>query len=136
MEIKFMWDQNMSVNDDIIDSQHKQLLNQINILLDVIFNEKDISVIKETVMFLDQYISGHLKYEEEYMTKHMYPEFSEHKKVHENFNEKYAEFKTRLETSGPTKEIFSEVETFLGNWWIHHIGHEDKKYAQFIKENE
>lgn len=41
----------MSVNDEIIDSQHKQILNQINILLDAVFNEKDISIIKKLLIF-------------------------------------------------------------------------------------
>lgn len=136
MEIKFKWTSDISVNDEIIDAQHKELLNQINILLDAVFNEKDISIVKETVNFLENYIHGHLEYEEEYMERHFYPELSHHKEIHDKFNQRYTEFKNRLEISGPTKEMFSEVETFLGNWWIHHIGHEDRKYAEFIKENE
>lgn len=135
MNIKFQWTEEMSVNDPIIDTQHKELLNQVNVLLDVIFEHKDSSAIQETVDFLDKYINGHLKYEEEYLAKHMYPDLSEHKEVHEGFIEKYEEFKKRLELSGPTPEMFAEVETFLGDWWIHHIGHEDKKYAEFIESN-
>src|SRR3989338_344706 len=136
MQIKFEWTPEMSVNDETIDSQHRELLKQINILLDVIFEEKEINTLRETVDFLSKYIKNHLEYEEKYMEQHMFPEIREHTEIHHKFSEKYEGFKNRMEMSGQSREMFSEVETFLGDWWVHHIGHEDKKYAQFIKENE
>jgi len=135
MDIEFQWTEEMSVNNPTIDAQHKQLLKQVNILLDVILNQKNISIIKETVVFLDKYITGHLKYEEEYLAENMYPDLSEHQEIHKNFIKKYEELKESLEISGPTIEMFSEVETFLGEWWVNHIGTEDKKYAEFIESN-
>ena len=65
MQIKFEWTPEMSVNDETIDSQHRELLKQINILLDVIFEEKEINTLRETVDFLSKYIKNHLKFGEE-----------------------------------------------------------------------
>jgi len=133
--MKFEWTQNISVNDEIIDNQHKKLLNQINLLLEAIIEEKSISIVKETISFLDSYISDHLKYEEEYMQKNFYPDTQKHAEIHGNFIKKYKEFKTNLDAAGPSKELLLEIQSFLGSWWIEHIGTEDKKYADFIKQN-
>lgn len=44
--------------------QHRQLLNQINVLLSAIVNGIEENVVNEAVIFLGQYIDGHIKYEE------------------------------------------------------------------------
>ncbi len=136
MEIKFEWTPEISVNDEIIDNQHKKLLAKVNELLSAILDKKDNAVIGEIISFLGEYAKEHLLYEEGYMLEHLYPDFEEHKKIHEHFVDKYQEFENRFKKVGYTDDMSREVESFLGNWWLHHIGHEDKKYADFIEENE
>lgn len=133
MYIKFKWTPSMSVNDTTIDEQHKRLLNQLNVLLRVVFERKNKEIIREAVAFLSEYIESHLRYEEDYLAEHSYPRLQEHKEAHHYFETKYEEFKVKLEEEGPTDKILLEIESFLGTWWIEHIGHEDKKYADLFK---
>lgn len=136
MQIKFEWTPSISVNNEIIDSQHKELLKKINELLTAILEKRGQEIIEGIVRFLGEYIEGHLRYEEEYMEKHLYPELKEHKEIHNKFVERYNDFEEKIKLGIISVEMSHDVEVFLGEWWINHIGHEDKRYADFIKEND
>jgi len=51
-----------------------------------------------------------------------------------NKAKKYNDFENRFNENGYSLEMLQEVETFLGDWWVKHIGQEDKKYADYIRE--
>jgi hemerythrin len=131
MNMTFAWTPDISVGDEVLDNQHKQLLENLNKLFRAMI-DCDTSVVANSLAFLDSYIFEHLSYEEGYMKRYNYPEFESHKKLHENFITKYNAFKERVQAHGPSEELVFEMENFVGNWWLSHIGHEDKKYAQFV----
>lgn len=134
MKYLFEWTADMSVNETNIDSQHKELLNQMNILMSAIINRMEINVTENAMKFLGQYIEGHLKYEEEYMLKNNYPDLDKHKLEHKDFIDNFLKLKSKRLYDVPVNDIVSEIEIFLGNWLITHIGHTDQKYASYIKE--
>jgi hemerythrin len=75
------------------------------------------------------YANTHFKNEEIYMASVGFPGIEEHKKEHEAFLSKAAEFYNKY-TSG--KLILSlEVTNFIKDWITHHIKSEDKQYAIF-----
>jgi hemerythrin-like metal-binding protein len=92
-------------------------------------NTKDV---EEAINFFDDYIKDHLVYEENYMLSNNYPDFFGHKNLHEDFIEKYNLFKSQLKSGVPANVLIMDVETYIGNWWLNHIGIEDKKYDIFI----
>jgi len=134
MQIKFEWTPEISVNDEVIDNQHKKLLRKINELLGAVSEGKGSEVIEDAINFLGDYIEEHLKYEEKYMEEHSFPELKEHKEIHNQFVKKYKEFKEKFKENNSSESLFLEIETFLGDWWLNHISVDDKKYAVFIKE--
>ncbi|OGD66698.1 hypothetical protein A2442_00225 [Candidatus Campbellbacteria bacterium RIFOXYC2_FULL_35_25] len=134
MEIKFEWTPSMSVGNKIIDEQHKKLLEKINELLTSIEEEQENEVIGKIISFLGDYINEHLRYEEKYMAENFYPDLKDHRRIHGYFVEKYNDFENRFNENGYSLEMLQEVETFLGDWWVKHIGQEDKKYADYIRE--
>ncbi len=55
----------MSVGEDMIDSQHKKLLAQINKLMEILSSlDADMVSLRETIHFLYTYIKEHFVYEE------------------------------------------------------------------------
>ena len=136
MKYLFEWTPAMSVGDEIIDKQHQRLLNELNVLISNLFAGSADVIIGDAVSFLSKYIKEHLLYEEKYMEEHKYPEIDFHKSLHRGFMDQYEVFKKRLSEGAPKKELILEIEEYIGSWWIHHIGVEDKKYAVFIQENE
>lgn len=136
MKYLFEWTPSISVNDSTIDAQHQRLLGQVNTLLSYIVSEKNDAIVIDAVNFLDRYINEHLAYEEKYMKDHNYPGIELHIKYHENFIEHYKDFKNKL-LGGVSRETLAlEIEQYIGNWWLEHIGHEDHKYAEYIKTHE
>ena len=136
MKYTFEWTPAISVGDAKIDGQHQKLLGQVNTLLSYIISEKNDAIITEAISFLDKYINDHLTYEEFYMEEHKYPGLEEHKKYHGDFIEKYLDFKNRHDAGVSPESLALEIEEYIGNWWLNHIGKEDHKYAEYIKEHE
>ncbi|PID52257.1 MAG: hypothetical protein CR972_03160 [Candidatus Moraniibacteriota bacterium] len=132
MDIKFTWTEDMSVHNNVIDTQHKELFKKINELLDVIINDNAEDVVEDMVHFFKQYVEGHLRYEENFLADIGYPETAEHAAQHAEFVKRYKEFKERLDASDDKTKMVMEMENFMGNWLRDHIQEEDKKYATFI----
>lgn len=139
MEVK--WVKSMSVNEENIDGQHKNLLNQIYIIRRLISgSDINMGLLREAVHFLYEYIKEHLSYEEGYMQKHNYPDFENHKKIHVEFIKFYDGFLKELRdrakskdfSSMDLKELMTKIEEHLASWWINHINKTDQKYAKFI----
>ena len=135
MKYLFEWTPEISVGDEKIDGQHQRLLGQVNTLLSYIVSEKNDAIVIDAVSFLDKYISEHLAYEEQYMTEHKYPDIENHIKYHKDFIEHYKTFKERLNAGVSRESLALDIEQYIGNWWLDHIGKEDKKYADFVKEH-
>ena len=132
MAIHFEWTEDISVGNEIIDGQHKRLLDQINKILDEIFSGVDHEKVKEAIQFLDKYIQEHFTYEETYMTNINYPHLIEHKNLHHEFIQKYYKFKEDFNTGINKELLMEEVESYIGLWWVNHIGKEDKKYQLYL----
>lgn len=135
MTLYFKWKEDMSVGEVNIDHQHEQLLEQLNKVIDsMVFGVKSKEA-KEAIDFFDKYFKEHFSYEEEYMSKHNYPEIIEHKKKHQEFIDKYLIFKEKLDKGVNESNLITEIEIYLGKWWIEHIGIEDQKYHFYINKN-
>lgn len=132
----FSWTAELSVGDDVIDAQHQGLFRETNKLLNTIIDGvPDRDKIREITMFLDTYITEHFSFEEAYMLSNKYPGIEEHRTLHQNFIEQYTLLKAKIDTQQPTSESLFALENFLGQWLVHHIGTEDKKYYQYIESH-
>ncbi len=136
MNVQFAWNVSMSVNDKKLDDQHKQLLEQVNSLLEALAGGKNnLIVIEQTLGFLDRYIEEHFADEERYMEEHQYPRLEEHRALHAGFIEHYKQMKERIYTFASVDEMLIDLEVHLGRWWIDHIGGADKDYAAYVREH-
>jgi hemerythrin-like metal-binding protein len=132
MKYLFEWTPEISVGEAKIDEQHKRLLGQTNTLLSYVIAEKNDAIVIDAVYFLDKYINEHFVYEEQYMAEHKFPEIKEHIKHHADFIEHYKSFKEKLLAGVSRESLALEIEQYIGNWWLEHIGKEDHKYGVFI----
>lgn len=139
------WTQAMSVHEATIDKQHKNLLNQIEKIRELISTEKDIDMdaVREAMHFLYTYAHEHISYEEGYLKQYNYPEFEKHKKAHNNFIQFYddfqKEFKEKFQAKGfsssELKQLIKKIEEYLAMWWVGHIEQVDSKYAKYIAKH-
>jgi len=135
----FEWTPELSVNEEIIDMQHQQLLGEINALFQALSQSSPkLEKVNQFVFYLEKYVTDHLVYEEKYMQEHGYPVFPEHKVMHEGFVEFYNAFKKDLAENGPIPELALKVQKFIGEWWINHIkkdGYKQKMKYMLVQEN-
>ena len=134
MEIRFLWTEDMSVNNDVLDMQHQQMFRKINELLEAIVNETGEDVVEEMVVFFKEYMDQHFKYEEKYLVDNGYPEAESHKQKHEVFVAKYYELKEKLQDGVDPNRVVLEIENFMGSWLMQHILIEDHVYARYFNE--
>ena len=62
-----------------------------------------------------------------------YPKMREHVELHLYFREKIAELKQEVAENGASLAVISNANSFLVDWFLHHIREKDREIAQYIK---
>ncbi len=128
----FIWKDEMSVNVEEIDQQHKKLVSMINELHKAMKEGKSKVVLGDIIKGLLDYTKVHFGTEEKYFDKFGYPESEAHIKEHNDFVKKVQEFQKQFEEGKSLLSI--EILNFLKDWLYHHIMGTDKKYSKFFND--
>lgn len=126
----FQWTPDLSVNIKEIDTQHKKLIDLINLLHDSMKTGKGKDVMGKVLKELTDYTVYHFNTEEKLFEKHGYPEYLQHKRMHDDLTKQVKDIKSRFEAGQVT--ITVEVMSFLKDWLNNHIRQSDKKYSAFL----
>lgn len=129
----YQWTKELETGNSTIDSQHRQLIDQINMLLDACAGGQGRSMVSETMDFLNRYIIKHFDDEEKMQIRYEYPDYPNHKKYHEEFKKVVSEIQRDLVSDGPTIPIVARVNSSIAGWLISHIKREDVRVAEHIK---
>ncbi len=125
-----MWDDTLKVNIQIIDDQHKNLIDMLNKLYNVAQTDDSKENLAPIFESLVNYTVEHFTTEEELFEKYNYPEFDDHREEHESLKKQVLDFKTEFDKGSQT--ITFELLDFLRKWLTHHILGTDKKYSEFL----
>jgi hemerythrin len=128
----FYWKDEYSVSIEEIDRQHKTLVEMINELHSSMLSGKGKDVLGPIFKGLVEYTTTHFKTEEDLMSRHLYPELTEHKEKHTFFINKINDYATQFESGNLLISI--ELMNFLKDWLISHIAGMDKKYSSFFSD--
>ncbi|MFW9926233.1 MAG: bacteriohemerythrin [Candidatus Thorarchaeota archaeon] len=131
---KIEWDDSLSVGVDLIDEQHKMLIQRIKDLSDVVNLSRGAVEIGKTLGFMIDYTDFHFSTEEKHMTALSYPDFDAHKMQHEEFKSTLNEMVMEFEEDGATAQLSKWVNQYLINWLVNHIKSIDTKLSAFLKE--
>ncbi len=127
------WDDSLSVGVDLIDEQHKMLIQRIKDLSDAVNSSRGAGQIGKTLGFMIDYTNFHFSTEEKHMTELGYPGFDIHKQQHEEFKTTLNDMVTEFEEDGATAQLGEGVNTYLINWLIKHIKSIDTKFGEFLQ---
>jgi hemerythrin len=134
MDNKWIWNSKLETGIKIIDEQHMTLVDMVNRLMTELNAGKRDFVVSETIDFLEAYILLHFT-EEEILQKNIkFTFYDEHKKIHEDFTNRFLIIKSDFEKYGVNPDITLRLSEFVADWLIDHICIEDKKIADFINE--
>ena len=121
----------LSVNIDFLDEQHKELIKIINALHEAACQEHSEINCKDIIDQLKDYIKYHFATEERLMQKFDYPYTQEHIQEHDDFIAKVLEFQFQLQNED--RDITNDLLAFLKKWLTGHIQGSDKKYSPYLK---
>ena len=129
------WSDNLTIGVEVIDDQHKTLiehLNKVSVALESNQGEKEVA---NTLDFLIKYTDYHFSKEEEYMEKYNYPGLAEQKEKHEIYKQLLNKMEQEFIEDGASKMLASSIDTLLMNWLTKHIEGIDLKFGQFLQDN-
>ena len=126
------WQDSYSVGINLVDEQHKHLINLTNKLFDACMAGKDKSknVFFDTIREAVDYVSYHFSTEEKVMAEVSYPHYGKHRQEHAYFVREVFK-KADDYNSGRLFAPLSFVY-FLRDWILHHIAISDKKMGDYL----
>ena len=127
------WSDKYSVNNFLLDSQHKKLIAIINELHTAMKVARGNEIMQTIFDELIWYTKEHFRTEEQIMQKFNYPAFNEHKAEHEKLTEEV--LKLQKDYKEGKSLITMDTMNFLKSWLINHIEGTDKKYKDKITGN-
>lgn len=125
-------DEKYSVNISHLDGHHKRLFDLVNNLHDAMKQGKSKDILGGIFTELMNYTVYHFSAEEELFQKYGYPQYTQHKKEHEDLTKQVVELKDRFDRGGFMLVLTMETMNFLKDWLNNHICVSDKKYRPFL----
>ena len=127
------WTPRLEVGIDLIDTQHRQLIDYLNRLHAAMMSSQSRAEVPKLLAFLSEYIVSHFRAEERLMRLHGYEHLAEHEAAHESF---MREFELAAAVSeqvrfSPVSTI--KLNTLLCDWLVEHIGRNDRRLGAFLQ---
>src|SRR5699024_1123349 len=124
------FDETLVTGNDMIDSQHKELIARINQLLESCEDgQGKIKAVKMLDYLLD-YTEFHFDAEEKLQEEIEYPGIKEHKEKHAECKQAVGELQEMLEEEeGPTDAFVTQVQNNVVDWLYDHIKGFDRSVA-------
>ncbi|MDX9845461.1 MAG: bacteriohemerythrin [Tenuifilaceae bacterium] len=125
----FKWNSEFESGNDIMDNDHKVLVQLINDLY-VEMARGDGSVVVESVIEkLVDNSKNHFRREEKLMKSLSYPDFEKHELEHDAFIAKVSQCSRNIKSDSVT----TNLARFLKDWLVNHILSSDKRFASFME---
>ncbi|MDR1625354.1 MAG: bacteriohemerythrin [Spirochaetia bacterium] len=131
-DILVEWNEKYSVGIDLIDTQHKKLIELTNTLYKgCLTGEAEARrYFQETIQATVDYVKYHFAAEEKLMAHFKYPDLINHKGQHTGFILKILEDVKSFQSG--RKFVPNAFVRYLKDWILSHIAVMDQKYADYI----
>ena len=126
------WSDDLSVGVDVIDNQHKRIVEYINELHEARL-KRDKNAIAHVIEELVDYTLSHFSFEEAMMEEAHYRFLAPHKKVHELFVRRVSEFQQRFKLGEDFEAVAGDMQNTLITWLMNHIKREDMDYGATVR---
>jgi hemerythrin-like metal-binding protein len=130
----FEWNDKLQTGIEIIDNQHRRLIDLVNELNEAMRNKKGKEALGHVLSELKDYTNYHFKYEEKEFEKFGYPQSEVHKKEHDDLIRQVEELIGQFQKD--RLGISIDVLDFLTKWVKNHIMKEDMMYVPFLKDKD
>jgi hemerythrin len=121
------WKPYYSVGDASIDAEHKQVLSFFDNLHYALDTGRERDELKRLLNCLLRYTMTHFKHEEQMMLACGYPDFENHKSLHDQMQKRTAALCANVNLI-----TARDLLGILKAWWCDHIQAEDKCYVPYL----
>jgi len=127
------WDESMSIGNSIIDSHHRETIDQVNRFLGSMIHGEGLQGAQQMVALMSSSFINHIREEEAIMAQANYPGLSRHRAKHQEFLSQFEGLKRGLENAEPgaVQQLFEGASA----WARDHIMGEDMVAASYIRKN-
>ena len=91
-------------------------------------------IYKQTIIFLEEYVTRHFDDEETYFESLGYIDEAEHKKQHEELAQQVKKYSNELKQSNYALNVVKKMAGMLSAWLVYHVVKEDLKYVERIRK--
>jgi hemerythrin-like metal-binding protein len=128
------WNEQLSVNVEALDTDHKQLIEIINELYDSMLNNPRREVLDGIFDRLVDYTKNHFAREEKLFDTTNYPDTLRHKQKHGEMTAWVVETQQKYR-SGELSAPSMQVAMYLKQWLLTHIVGTDNEYKAFFRDH-
>lgn len=125
------WQDDLNTGIQVIDNQHKRIVEMINQLHDAQAQRHE-GKVGQVIEELVDYTLSHFAFEETLLEDAGYEFTRAHKKVHELFIKRVSEYRLRFAAG---EDVADELKQLLGRWLFNHIRNDDASYADSVRAN-
>ena len=125
------WEQRMSVGVDVLDGDHKRLLDMFNALLSGGVSNRDKDDLSALLAGLRDYTDVHFRREEDYMERAAYPDLDRHRAAHRYFIDEVEKLRREFD-QGHAVMLRIDLILLLKEWLIEHIQSVDMQYRPYL----
>jgi hemerythrin len=120
----------------IIDSQHRELFDRVNLLQLKSRIVPDAAEFLEALDFMEAYLPLHFGAEEKLMVAYSVPSSGSHKQEHAYFRKQLAEIRALTMEHGPTTELRLRIYMLMSDALVRHIKDADRRLAGHVQSIE
>lgn len=128
-----VWKDEYSVGIEMIDNDHRKLLNLINEFQTAVFYRTGKEFEEQAFDALVDYTRTHFRREEDLMKEHGYPGFEAHQAEHRKMIEQVEASLVQYQSEGRHVPLKRTV-VYLREWLIDHINGTDQAYSGFLRD--
>jgi hemerythrin len=129
----YTFTKDLETGNDKIDTEHKKLIAAANAMFDACAAGKGRAYLNEAMKFLVDYTGTHFANEEKLQLSVKYPDYPNHKKLHEEFKRTCADLAAKISLEGATISNVGALNSAIGGWLLNHIRREDTKLGKYIE---
>jgi len=130
MKVFMPWTKELEFGIEVIDTQHKKLIDLINKLYDSMKTNKGLDHLLPVYDELLEYTVYHFDFEEDFIDKNGYEHVPNHRQLHEKLKSEVMSQRDKF-VNGEAVIGFNLL-SFLEDWVRSHILIQDRKYVDFI----
>ena len=129
---KLEWTEQLNIGIEVIDQQHRRIVDYINQLDEARCNALPREEIAMVIIQLKDYTRSHFTFEESMQEEAGYPFLNQHKKGHDRFIERIYDYQYQF-TRG--EDVSNALSSLLVTWLFNHIKRDDADFAESMMDN-